>query len=212
MRSVRAVEILPIAYGCNRQLARSRNQGKRVTKYTYFTKTTFISQMDILTRKIKAHLPILLSAGAGVVGVMLYIIGTSLYGPGLSPDSIAFASAAERIARTPSLILGPSTLFPPLYPTMMGVAELSFGVEPLVSGHVFNGLAFGITLFLSGLIAHQLFEGKRSLAITGLLAITFAAPLFMAIVFCTPKHSSFACLHSSCGNRCVIPISPLGKL
>jgi hypothetical protein len=90
-----------------------------------------------------------LCAFAGLIGIWLL---TERFGPGATPDSAAYLSAAESLARGEGLLSydgRPYIHWPPLYPTALAPV-IRGGAEPLQAARGVNALLFGLTLFLAG--------------------------------------------------------------
>ena len=112
------------------------------------------------------------------VGVGTVFISTSLYGAGLSPDSVGYISAAR------SLLSGDGYTryhgdvlvhWPPLFPTLLAVLGLA-GIEPLVGARIINILAFGLTIFFSGQLL-RMYLRSNSLVILGTASVALSLHL-----------------------------------
>src|SRR4051794_14970766 len=94
------------------------------------------------------HCRIAIVVALAVGGLIAAVAGTH---PGLTPDSVAYLSAAARpLARWgPVIYTGlPLVDWPPLYPWAIRAATV-FGLSPEVAGIVVNAAGVGIT---SGLV------------------------------------------------------------
>jgi hypothetical protein len=141
-------------------------------------------RMDNVSRvmKITTNTQFIL-ATLSLIGVLVILLSTSLYGVGISPDSTNYIAAAR------SLLLGkgylnftgsPFVNWPPLFPTLLALSGL-VGINPLDGARFLNAFVFGLIIFTSG----QLFLAhirSRTLAILGTVSILLSAPLFAASV------------------------------
>lgn len=119
---------------------------------------------------------VLIVLGLGAVGLAL--LCTARYGPGTTPDSASYLSAAR------SLLAGNGYLYcddrfyaqwPPLFPTLLALFGLT-GVGPLAAARLLNSAAFGATVLLSGRLFVRSTTSK-TFAIMGTLSVALAAPL-----------------------------------
>jgi len=112
----------------------------------------------------------------GFAGVAIVLASTSVYGPGLSPDSIGYIVAANSLLSGDGYqgIGGSYVSWPPLFPTLLaGLGQL--GIEPLDGARFINAAVFGLIIFFTG---HLLLSHLRSRAI----AILGTASLLVSIV------------------------------
>mgnify|MGYP006295360883 FL=1 len=85
--------------------------------------------------------------GFALVGVVLVLVATSRYGPGVSPDSVAYLTAARDLASDGHL--GHYFLkWPPFFPVVLGAVGW-VGVEPMTACRVLHALIFGGIIGLS---------------------------------------------------------------
>ena len=125
------------------------------------------------TSQEQAIFVILALAGVGIV-----LVATSVYGPGLSPDSVAYIFAAQSLTSGNgySMISGhPFVHWPPLFPTLLaGMA--SIGIDPLNGARLFNAAIFGLIIFVTG---HLLRTHLKSMT----LVLIGTAFLLVSVIF-----------------------------
>lgn len=121
--------------------------------------------------KINIYFLLLAPAGALVI-----FLGTSRFGVGISPDSVNYISCARELIKGNGFLSfdgTPITLWPPLYPTLLGILGLS-GIDPVIGARILNVFVFGLIVFCTG----QLFRScLRSdfLIISGTIFASFSA-------------------------------------
>lgn len=109
-------------------------------------------------------------------GALVVFFGTSRFGVGISPDSVNYISCARELINGNGFISyddTPFTLWPPLYPALLGIMGLS-GIDPVIGARILNVFAFGLIVFFTG----QLFRScLRSgfLVISGTIFASFSA-------------------------------------
>lgn len=126
------------------------------------------------------HVAILLLA---LCGMMLVLLCTWPYGPGTSPDSVNYLSAARSLLagqgyRYPDG--GVFTHWPPLYPTLLAALEF-VGIDALRGAAWANSLAFGLTILLSGWLLVRC-AVSPAFVVIGVLAVVLSGPLLDAFV------------------------------
>lgn len=98
-----------------------------------------------------------------VLGITIVLVATDSYGAGLSPDSVGYISIARQIAAGNGYVDRHGedvAVWPPLYPTVLGVIKLLFSVDPLESTRFLNALVFGLNVALTLWIVAQNFPLK----------------------------------------------------
>jgi hypothetical protein len=118
-----------------------------------------------------------------LLGAGLILFATHQYGPGLSPDSVKYISAARSVANGSGYYWyngRPMTVWPPLYPTILaGFERIGVGAEN--GARWINVLIFGIIIFLTGRLLQR--HVKRvALVWIGLIATVLAVPLLDSMV------------------------------
>ncbi|UCG41953.1 MAG: hypothetical protein JSU73_08675, partial [candidate division WOR-3 bacterium] len=105
-------------------------------------------------------------------------------GPGLSPDSAYYLSAAENLLSGSGLTTfegRPLTTWPPLFPVL--IAGLgSVGVSPAEAARVINAAAAGLAVLVFGLLADRLLRRPelRLLALVGIISVPLLSVALMA--------------------------------
>ncbi len=120
-----------------------------------------------------------LPAAIGAAGALLVLVNTIRWGAGLSQDSAYYISAAR------SLLAGhgftcfdgtPFVAWPPLFPlTLAGLGRL--GIEPLAGAWLVNTLAFGVVVFLTGILLARSVRDRALVAI-GTIAVMVSPGFF----------------------------------
>jgi len=104
----------------------------------------------------------------GLIGVTIALISTSVYGPGLSPDSVVYIFASRSILSGDGyqMLSGDAYVYwPPLFPSLLAGLE-RLGLESMTGIRYINAVVFGLIIVASG----HLFLGhlkNRSIAILG---------------------------------------------
>ena len=92
----------------------------------------------------------LLPVGLAVLGAVLVLLQNHTYGPGLHWDSVNYIGVAR------SLLAGEGftqfggltyNAWPPLYPILLAMPGLLFGIDPHAAAGPLNALLFGLTVF-----------------------------------------------------------------
>jgi len=114
-----------------------------------------------------------------VVGVIFVLLSASLFGAGISSDSVKYIAIARNILSGQGYCnydgdLVPS--FPPLFPVTLAFLGL-FGADPFDMVLFFNAIAFGLIIFFSGHLFFNYFKSKI-LATLGAISILLSIPLF----------------------------------
>ena len=132
----------------------------------------------------------------GLIGVSIILLLTSRYGAGITPDSVAYISAARNLAEGHGFLTYNGLhliVQPPLYPIMLAVIKKLLSIDPIVSAGYLNALLFGLIVYLSGLFLLKhlksftlVFLGAVSVLISSALVKTsfmaLSEPLFIFIV------------------------------
>jgi hypothetical protein len=110
--------------------------------------------------------PLILLAAAG--SLVLWF-GASVWGIGLSPDSVAYVSAAREFAQGHGFTLGynatlpPMTHWPPLYPLVLS-SFIRLGMDAPEGARVLNVVLFGVNIGVFGLLAAH-YTGSAKMAL-----------------------------------------------
>lgn len=90
----------------------------------------------------------------GIIGTGFILILTVRHGPGITPDTVSYISAARSLADGHGFLTynGEYLVFqPPLYSIILALIKITFSIDPLVSAAYLNALLFGLIVFISGL-------------------------------------------------------------
>ncbi|MCX6168131.1 MAG: glycosyltransferase family 39 protein [Ignavibacteriales bacterium] len=94
-------------------------------------------------------------AAIGFIGTCAVILLTSNFGAGVSPDSVAYISAARNLAEGHGFLTYNGLYLvvqPPLYPILLAVIKKITLLDPLISAGYVNAVLFGLIIYLSGLL------------------------------------------------------------
>jgi len=89
------------------------------------------------------------AAAFGLVGAVIVWYATSLYGPGVSSDSVRYLSTAQSLLDGHGFTLydgNPLLYAPPLFPTLLAALGL-LGLDLPTASRILNALIFGLILF-----------------------------------------------------------------
>ena len=134
-----------------------------------------MSSTDRITLKYRLILVLPALTGVGII-----LVSTSRYGAGLSPDSAEYISIARNLMKGVGFVLldgSPLTLWPPLYPALLGALALVFGIDPLLSAHIVNAFLFGCIVYLSGLLFFKHLTPPVAFALLGITSVLLSPPL-----------------------------------
>lgn len=88
---------------------------------------------------------------ASLLGAALVLVATSTFGPGVSPDSALYLSAAESVAAGHGYVTYDGQLYahlPPLYPTLLAVG-MQLGLDAHTAARFLNAGVFGLIVLTS---------------------------------------------------------------
>ena len=129
-----------------------------------------------------------------VAGVVLVLVNTARWGAALSTDSAYYISAARNLLAGRGLICldgGPLVAWPPLFPLLLaGLGKL--GIEPLAGARLVNALAFGVVVFLAGVLLSRSVRDRTLVAI-GTVAV-MVSPAFVETAITVWTEPVFALL------------------
>ena len=131
----------------------------------------------------------------GLLGVLLVLVSTSRFGPGVSPDSVALVSTARNLLSGKGYVQYDGSRFvssPPLFPTLLALTGV-YGFDPLDVARYFNAICFGAIIFISGLWLLKNIQplpfallGAGALLLSkpliGVSAFAWTEPLFVLLV------------------------------
>jgi len=122
----------------------------------------------------------LLAIALGMGGVLLILLITSRYGPGVSGDSVDYLSVADNLKQQRSFTDyagGIYLYWPPLYPVLLAVSSWLLNVSTFQVGGWINAISFGLLVVMGGLLFSQMYPGKRRWFLLGALFVLTATPL-----------------------------------
>lgn len=115
--------------------------------------------------------PLLLS----LLGVGLVIFRTSLYGAGLTHDSISYYFAAQSFADGKGFEYfgypSPIIQWPILFPFLFGLVD-KMGLDILETARIFNALVYGATIFSAAYVTQHVTHSRLMATIASLLVLT----------------------------------------
>ncbi len=109
---------------------------------------------------------------SGITAGSLVLYSTSLYGPGITYESVIYIALARDTAQGKSIITSRYTDEPPLYPFLTGL----FGIDPIRIIPVFHSAVFFLIILLAGLIALKM-TGAGTVSYLAVLTVMTAGPL-----------------------------------
>ena len=98
-----------------------------------------------------------------IFGIALVFVNTSTYGPGISSDGMDYLSTADSLIHGRGFTNfhgGVYILWPPLYPLILAGLSIPTGLDTLIVGWILNAVAFGVTIFLSGVLLKICFPNR----------------------------------------------------
>lgn len=119
-----------------------------------------------------------------ILTILLCLIVTSTYGPGISSDSVYYMSTAENLVKGQGFKAfngNPMAIYAPLYPLILAGFRF-LGVETVTAGRTVNAFALGVVIFLLGVAFLSEFR-KRYLAVVACLAVLLLTPLLRVAGF-----------------------------
>lgn len=124
----------------------------------------------------------LVAAIMGIAGLMIILIGTHSFGPGISHDSAAYIYASKSLLAGRGYeyfgYISPFIQWPPLFPTLLAVSGF-FGIDPVMASRFINAVVFGLIVFLSGIWLGRHLKSKW-IAGLGTVVVLLGAPLIYA--------------------------------
>ncbi len=132
----------------------------------------------------------------GLVGAGVILLITNRYGAGITPDSVAYISAARNLAEGNGFLTYNGLhliVQPPLYPIVLAVIKKILFIDPQISAGYVNAILFGLIIYLSGLLLSRylnsfvlIFIGTVSVLISYVLVqaslVALSEPLFIFLV------------------------------
>jgi hypothetical protein len=117
----------------------------------------------------------------GLAGAWIVLAATSVYGAGVSSDSVFYLSSADSFAMGAGFFDfkgDPLTDFPPLYSLILGVLKWASGVTPFVWGRFINAASIAALIVSTGLLLIRCFPGRRLWFYLGTLITLLFLPLY----------------------------------
>lgn len=111
-----------------------------------------------------------------IFGIALVFINTSTYGPGISSDGLHYLSTADSLINGRGFTNfhgGVYILWPPLYPLILAGLSILTGLDTLIIGWILNAVAFGVTIFLSGVLLKTCFPDQPAWQALGAALVLF---------------------------------------
>jgi 4-amino-4-deoxy-L-arabinose transferase-like glycosyltransferase len=122
-----------------------------------------------------SKLPLFLLFLLSLCGVVIILYST-VWGAGLLDDAFIYLTSAKNLAVGNGLVwpwggeeFRPLIYFPPMFPIALATFEF-LGVDAVLAARLLNSIAFGVSLFFTGLLAHKV---TRSWGFTLLTALIF---------------------------------------
>ncbi|MBN2456072.1 MAG: hypothetical protein JXB29_05985 [Sedimentisphaerales bacterium] len=138
-----------------------------------------IHKTELLKSEHSSKAKILLLGLIGLAGCVLIFVCTSKYGPGITPDSVEYAAAAESLLGGKGFLRLNGSVYeswPPLYPLLLALLKLC-GVEVFFAARCLSALSFGLAIWLCGVwLLKQ--SGSLFLAMVCSVCILCSKPLF----------------------------------
>lgn len=126
--------------------------------------------------KTKQYLPLLGIATIAIIGAMVLLYATNVWGIGIEPDSIVYVSAANSLQNKHELIgllhdkFVPLTHFPPLYSIILFLSGI-IDIPLLERARILHVLVFAMNSAVTGFIIHRATRGSWWLAALGSYAM-----------------------------------------
>ena len=124
-----------------------------------------------------------------LLGYELVFVTASTYGLGVSNDSLHLLSAADNFAQGNGLTKfdgDPLILWAPLYPFLVGLISKLTGFELLSVGLFINALAWGVSIYLAGILFRRTFPNNPIWFYIGsTLMLLSVSALSLAVNFAT---------------------------
>lgn len=115
-----------------------------------------------------------------LMGSALVWLATSNYGSGLSSDGASYLSTAEHLLAGKGFtdyLDRPLVNWPPLYPILLAAVSLATGIEAFVAGQIINIVAFGVIIFLGGLLFERSLPGNWTVCVAASLILAGSLPI-----------------------------------
>ncbi|MGD9895351.1 MAG: hypothetical protein AB7R89_05000 [Dehalococcoidia bacterium] len=114
-------------------------------------------------------------------GVLLVLTITARHGPGVTPDSVSYLSAARSLLAGEGF-RGPDgeayVAFPPLFPALIATTSLGM-FDPVDAATALVAVSFGVTILATGWLAGRI-TGSAPAAVAAALAVLLSTPVLDA--------------------------------
>lgn len=130
-----------------------------------------------------------------LLAILLVLISTSLYGAGLSPDSVHYIAVARNLAAGAGVVSyngEPFVVQPPLYPLLLSIVATFVRADPLAIAAFVNALLFGAIVYLAGLLFSK-YLSSFALVLVG-IALVLLAPAMIQVSIMAWSEPLFICL------------------
>jgi hypothetical protein len=120
----------------------------------------------------------------GLIGAGTLLLLTNKYGAGVTPDSVAYISAARNLADRYNFLTFngmPLIVQPPLYSIILAVLKKILLIDPQISTGYVNAALFGFIIYISGLLFLRYMK-SIILVILGTVSILISYPLVQASI------------------------------
>jgi 4-amino-4-deoxy-L-arabinose transferase-like glycosyltransferase len=121
---------------------------------------------------------------AAGLAISLLFLGTGLYGPGVSPDSVTYLSVARSLAAGGALVHyggAPLVDHPPLYPILLAPL-VRLGADPVQAARWFTLVVTALTVLLTAALLARRTQSTALLA-AGVFLTAVARPLFSTGIY-----------------------------
>lgn len=118
----------------------------------------------------------------GIIGTIIILLLTTPFGAGLTPDSVAYISAARNLSEGNGFLTYNGlhlVIQPPLYSILLAAIKKITSVDPQIAAGYVNALLFGTIIYLSGLILLRYLK-SFALIILGTVSVLISYALVQA--------------------------------
>lgn len=129
------------------------------------------------------NLSLITAAGFGIIGIAVAWYATSLYGIGITPDSVRYFSSAQSVLEGQGFTLyngQPLITSPPLFPALMAVLGF-FGMSVGTAARVLNAALFGLIIMATDFWLVRRFKW-RPLGDLMVIGVVLALPLLDIVI------------------------------
>ena len=119
-------------------------------------------------------------AGSAAMGVTVILLLTMRYGVGVTPDSVQYIAAARSLASGDGFVGYDGreiTSWPPIYSTLLALAQIGVNSDLLQLARFINALLFGLIILLSIIFTTSMLPTDGKSIILAALLVLLAPPL-----------------------------------